>query len=75
MFWMLSVYECSYFLLQIKANPYMYDNHVELIKLLSTSGDFDKMRAARETMNVIFPLTEGTDKIVHLWTSIVYHAD
>ena len=38
----------------------MYDNHVELIKLLKTSGDFDKLRAAREAMNVIFPLTEGT---------------
>ena len=38
----------------------MYDHHVELIMLLKTAGDFDKTRAAREAMNLIFPLTEGT---------------
>ena len=38
----------------------MYDYHVELITLLKAAGDFDKLRAAREAMNLIFPLTEGT---------------
>ena len=49
-----------YFVFQLKTNPYMYDHHVELITLLKTAGDFDKLRAAREAMNRIFPLTEGT---------------
>ena len=50
-------YSCVF---QIKTNPYMYDHHVELITLLKAAGDFDKLRAAREAMNLIFPLTEGT---------------
>ena len=45
-------------------NPYHYDSHVELIKLLRQSGDLDKVRNAREGMNKIFPLTEGKVKFV-----------
>lgn len=41
------------------SNPYHYDSHVELIKLLRQSGDLDKVRNAREGMSKIFPLTEG----------------
>lgn len=44
---------------QVASNPYHYDSHVELIKLLRESGDLDKVRQAREDMNKIFPLTQG----------------
>ncbi|XP_067033706.1 squamous cell carcinoma antigen recognized by T-cells 3-like isoform X1 [Acropora muricata] len=44
--------------LQVASNPYHYDSHVEVIKLLRESGDLDKVRQAREDMNKIFPLTQ-----------------
>lgn len=44
--------------LQVAGNPYHYDSHVELIKLLRQSGDLDKVRNARDGMSKIFPLTE-----------------
>ena len=44
---------------QLQDNPHMYDTHVQLIKLLGEEGELDKLRAAREKMNEIFPLTEG----------------
>lgn len=44
--------------LQVASNPYHYDSHVELVKLLRESGDLDRLRDAREGMNKIFPLTE-----------------
>ncbi|KAL9980223.1 hypothetical protein ACROYT_G008778 [Oculina patagonica] len=44
--------------LQVASNPYHYDSHVELIKLLRESGDLDKVRNAREGMSKVFPLTE-----------------
>lgn len=44
--------------LQVASNPYHYDSHVELIKLLRESGDLDKVRQAREGMSKIFPLTQ-----------------
>ncbi len=46
----------------MKENPFMYDTHTELIRLLHESGEFDKLRAAREAMSQVFPLTEGTSK-------------
>ncbi|XP_074641538.1 spliceosome associated factor 3, U4/U6 recycling protein-like [Tubulanus polymorphus] len=42
----------------ISENPYMYDNHVELIKLLRETGDLDRQRSARQAMREIFPLAE-----------------
>ncbi|KAK3597200.1 hypothetical protein CHS0354_003704 [Potamilus streckersoni] len=42
----------------INDSPYVYNNHVELIKLLKSIGDLDKLREARERMHSIFPLTE-----------------
>ncbi|KAL3858472.1 hypothetical protein ACJMK2_013061 [Sinanodonta woodiana] len=42
----------------INDSPYVYNNHVELIKLLKSIGDLDKLREARERMHDIFPLTE-----------------
>lgn len=44
--------------LQVTSNPYHYDSHVQLIKLLRQSGDLDKVRSAREGMSKIFPLTQ-----------------
>lgn len=44
--------------LQVASNPYHYDSHVELVKLLRESGDLDRLRDAREGMSKIFPLTE-----------------
>ena len=50
---------CQLLHFQVAGNPYHYDSHVELIKLLRQSGDLDKVRNAREDMSKIFPLTEG----------------
>ena len=47
---------CSF---QVASNPYHYNSHVELVKLLRESGDLDKVRNAREEMSKIFPLTQG----------------
>ncbi|CAH3157953.1 unnamed protein product [Porites lobata] len=44
--------------LQVESNPYHYDSHVQLIKLLRESGDLDRVRNARESMSKIFPLTQ-----------------
>ena len=44
---------------QVESNPYHYDSHVQLIKLLRESGDLDRVRNARESMSKIFPLTQG----------------
>ena len=43
----------------MESNPYHYDSHVQLIKLLRESGDLDRVRNARESMSKIFPLTQG----------------
>lgn len=44
---------------QISSNPYVYDNHIERIKLLRDMGELEKLREAREEMSKFFPLTEG----------------
>ena len=44
---------------QVESNPYHYDSHVQLIKLLRECGDLDRVRNARESMSKIFPLTQG----------------
>ena len=44
---------------QIAENIYNYNPHVELIKLLRQRGEFDQLRAAREHMSSVFPLTAG----------------
>ncbi|XP_031571571.1 squamous cell carcinoma antigen recognized by T-cells 3-like [Actinia tenebrosa] len=44
--------------LEIQANPYKYDSHVNLIDHLRSSGDLDKVREARRNMSEVFPLTE-----------------
>ena len=44
---------------QVASNPYHYDSHLELVKLLRNSADLDRLREAREAMSKIFPLTEG----------------
>ncbi|KFM73371.1 Squamous cell carcinoma antigen recognized by T-cells 3, partial [Stegodyphus mimosarum] len=42
---------------RIEASPYTYDLHVQLISLCRKLGDLDKLRAAREKMSELFPLT------------------
>ncbi|GFQ70924.1 squamous cell carcinoma antigen recognized by T-cells 3 [Trichonephila clavata] len=42
---------------EVEANPYTYELHVQLITLCRKLGDLDKLRAAREKMSEIFPLT------------------
>ncbi|ESO95367.1 hypothetical protein LOTGIDRAFT_188648 [Lottia gigantea] len=42
---------------KINENPYLYDNHTEIIKLLKSSGELEKLREARENMSKYFPLT------------------
>ncbi|XP_060070147.1 squamous cell carcinoma antigen recognized by T-cells 3-like [Ylistrum balloti] len=43
---------------KIEENPYMYDSHVELIKILRQMGELGRLRDAREKMSELFPLTE-----------------
>ncbi|BHF77931.1 Squamous cell carcinoma antigen recognized by T-cells 3 [Sparganum proliferum] len=42
---------------QLESDPFLYDVHVQLIKLLQKSGDLDRLREAREKMASLFPLT------------------
>ncbi|XP_048582482.1 squamous cell carcinoma antigen recognized by T-cells 3 [Nematostella vectensis] len=49
--------------LQLETNPYNYQSHIQLINLLSSSGDLERLRQARENMSKSFPLTE------ELWLS------
>lgn len=37
----------------------MYNKHVELIKKLRETGDFQRLWSAREAMQQLFPLSEG----------------
>ncbi|KAG4125206.1 hypothetical protein ERO13_D10G083500v2 [Gossypium hirsutum] len=41
----------------LSTNPSNYDAHVLYIKLLRRRGEIEKLREARENMNVLFPLT------------------
>ncbi|XP_057742435.1 uncharacterized protein LOC130960918 [Arachis stenosperma] len=41
----------------LTANPYNYDSHSQYIKLLRKMGDVEKLRAAREAMSELFPLS------------------
>ncbi|XP_061162766.1 squamous cell carcinoma antigen recognized by T-cells 3-like [Saccostrea echinata] len=43
---------------QIEENPYLYDGHTEMIKLLRNTGELEKLRDAREKMSQYFPLTQ-----------------
>ena len=51
-------------LLQVEGSPYHYDSHVQLIRLLRQLGDLDGARKARNAMNEVFPLTEGSASVV-----------
>ena len=44
---------------QLEDNPYSYNLHMEIVKLLRKQGDLDQLRRARECMSATFPLTEG----------------
>ena len=44
---------------QISANPFSYDDHVQLIKLYRKGGDLDGARTARNNMARLFPLSES----------------
>ncbi|XP_075389468.1 spliceosome associated factor 3, U4/U6 recycling protein isoform X2 [Tenrec ecaudatus] len=43
---------------QLSINIYDYNCHVDLIKLLRLEGELTKVRAARQKMSELFPLTE-----------------
>ncbi|XP_042529343.1 squamous cell carcinoma antigen recognized by T-cells 3 [Dipodomys spectabilis] len=43
---------------QLSINVYDYNCHVDLIKVLRLEGELDKVRAARQKMSELFPLTE-----------------
>ncbi|XP_070573008.1 squamous cell carcinoma antigen recognized by T-cells 3-like [Ptychodera flava] len=43
---------------QVSANPFQYDLHVQLIKLLRKEGELDRLRQARERMHQLFPMNE-----------------
>ncbi|KAL8141439.1 hypothetical protein V2J09_007460, partial [Rumex salicifolius] len=42
---------------QLSSNPSDYDAHVQYIKLLRKTGELEKLRQARESMNQLFPLS------------------
>ncbi|MED6158347.1 hypothetical protein PIB30_031977 [Stylosanthes scabra] len=42
---------------ELVANPYNYDSHSQYIKLLRKMGDVEKLRASREAMSELFPLS------------------
>ncbi|XP_071179062.1 squamous cell carcinoma antigen recognized by T-cells 3-like isoform X1 [Mytilus edulis] len=44
---------------QISKNPYLYDVHIDLIKLLKQLGELEQLRDARQRMSELFPLAEG----------------
>ena len=48
----------------MEGSPYHYDSHVQLIRLLRQLGDLDGARKARNAMNEVFPLTEGSASVV-----------
>ena len=43
---------------ELSKNPYLYDTHIELIKLLKQLGELEQLRDARQRMSDLFPLTE-----------------
>ncbi|XP_025090591.1 squamous cell carcinoma antigen recognized by T-cells 3-like isoform X2 [Pomacea canaliculata] len=43
---------------ELSKNPYVYNKHVELIKKLRETGDFQRLWSAREAMQQLFPLSE-----------------
>ncbi|OWF39137.1 squamous cell carcinoma antigen recognized by T-cells 3-like [Mizuhopecten yessoensis] len=43
---------------KIEESPFLYDSHVELIKILRQMGELGRLRDAREKMSELFPLTE-----------------
>lgn len=44
----------------LEANPNQYEVHTQLIALLKSADMFEELREAREAMNKIYPLSEGT---------------
>ncbi|MED6206455.1 hypothetical protein PIB30_026784 [Stylosanthes scabra] len=42
---------------ELADNPYIYDSHSQYIKLLMKMGNIEKLRAAREAMSELFPLS------------------
>lgn len=44
----------------LNANPNQYEAHTQLIALLKSADMFEELREARESMNKIYPLSEGT---------------
>jgi len=42
---------------EIKANPYNYGAHTEIIELLKKTDDFDKLRTCRKHFSELYPLT------------------
>ncbi|XP_048775052.2 squamous cell carcinoma antigen recognized by T-cells 3-like [Ostrea edulis] len=43
---------------QIEENPYFYDGHTEMMKILRNTGELEKLRETREKMSRFFPLTQ-----------------
>ena len=58
--------------LQLSQSPYMYDNHVELLKILKSLGDLEQLREARTHMSKLFPLTEGTNTGLQIDPGLFY---
>jgi hypothetical protein len=44
---------------QLHRNKYVYDLHLQYIALLQQTGIYQRVRAARDSMATLFPLTEG----------------
>ncbi len=51
-------------IVQIAASPNSFELHTSLLSALRAAGEAKKLRAAREAMSALFPLTSGTQALV-----------
>lgn len=64
--------------LQLAKTPNAYNLHVELIDTLKKLGDFDQLRYARQTMQKMYPLSDGSElktlpmSLSYCWLLIIY---
>lgn len=56
----------------LQTNPNQYEVHIQLIALLKSAAMFEELRAAREAMSVVFPLSEGLFFMTHTCSKTRY---
>lgn len=56
----------------LQTNPSQYEVHLQLIALLKSAAMFEELRAARESMSAVFPLSEGLFSTTHTCSKTCY---